>query len=235
MDWLRATAQLYRTVLARAAALAVKNWPVVATIYVYLAILVGAGTVASRLGIAGGFLLSLAFAACASSFLSLVETMIRTSRVTLADFRGSFGTYLWDVIGVSFVFWIFFMLLGPLVAQLPQGAVILLCINLAIFIYFNAVPELIYLGHYPALALLRESAGFIGENWIEWFPPTLAFGAVVLAIDNLPLTGVAEWLVDALLALLVYFAMIVRGLLFIELHGSSRRSRVFKYRAGGAW
>jgi hypothetical protein len=36
----------------------------------------------------------------------------------------------------------------------------------------------------------------------------------------------------AVLALFGYFAMVLRGLLFIELAGSSRRGRAFRYRTG---
>ena len=38
---------------------------------------------------------------------------------------------------------------------------------------------------------------------------------------------------DAVIALFVYFAMVVRGLLYIELAGTSRRGRAFRHRAGG--
>jgi hypothetical protein len=37
----------------------------------------------------------------------------------------------------------------------------------------------------------------------------------------------------AILALWVYFMMVARGLLFLELHGSTRRARAFRHRAGG--
>ena len=48
-----------------------------------------------------------------------------------------------------------------------------LFIHLVLLIFLNAVPELIYLGHHGGLNLLSESYRFIGENWIEWFPPNM--------------------------------------------------------------
>src|SRR6185436_20973143 len=108
------------------------------------------------------------------SFLYLVEMIVRTSRVSLEDFRSSFGRYIWDVVGVAFLWWLFRSLATPAILQLPQGHLILLCVLLAIFVCFNAVPELIYLGHYTSVQLLSESYTFVVANWIEWFPANIA-------------------------------------------------------------
>ena len=233
MEWLLITFRIYRKVFARAATLAVKNWPVLGTVFAYSAIMSLATGFAMLLGLLGGFLLSLVSAACAGSFLYLVEMIVRTSKVTIEDFRRSFGTYLWDVVGIAFVFWIFFTLATPAIAQLPQGFLILLCVRIAGFVLFNAVPELIYLGHYSSLALLQESYAFITTNWIEWFPANLVAAGVLYTIASLPVDGVAAYVQTGVLGLLIYFTMVMRGLLFIELQGSTQRSRAFKYRMEG--
>ncbi len=233
MEWFVITLKMYRKVFARAATLAAKNWPVLGSVFAYSAIMSLTTGFAVLLGMLGGFLLSLVWAACVGSFLYLVEMIVRTSKVTLEDFRRSFGTYLWDVVGITFVFWIFFTIATPAIAQLPQGFLILLCVRLAGFVLFNAVPELIYLGHYSSLALLQESYAFIGANWIEWFPANLAAAAILYAIASMPLDGVAAYVQTAVLGLLIYFTMVMRGLLFIELQGSTQRSRAFKYRMEG--
>ncbi len=232
VEWFAVTVHIYRKVFARAAVLAVKNWPVLGTVFIYGAIRLLAARVCLPLGIAGGFALSLVTAACAGSFLYLVEMIVRTSKVTVEDFRRSFGPYLWDVVGIMFLFWIF-TFVGPVFVRLPQGEVIVLFVYLAIFVLFNAVPELIYMGHYSATALLSESYAFITENWIEWFPATLIAVGLMYAVAALPLFGPAAYVRDALVALLLYFTMVTRGLLFIELHGSTHRGRAFKYRMGG--
>jgi hypothetical protein len=221
---------MYRQAFARAGILAVRNWPVLGSVFAYSAIMSLATGFAVVLGMLGGFLVSLVSAACVGSFLYLVEMIVRTSKVTLEDFRRSFGTYLWDVVGITFVFWVFFTLVTPAIAQLPQGFLILLCVRIAGFVLFNAVPELIYLGHHSSLALLQESYAFISANWIEWFPANLVALALVYAIASLPLDGVAAYLQTGVLGLLIYFTMVMRGLLFIDLHGSTQRSRAFKYR-----
>jgi hypothetical protein len=227
------TCDLYRRAFTRGAALAVRNWPVLLSVFAYLAFLAVGAYVAMFLGIAGGFLLSLLTSACLGSFLYLVEMIVRTGRVSADDFRRSFGAYLWDVVGVSFAFWIFWQLVTPLLSQMPQGYVIVLCIELLIVVLFNALPELIYLGHYSLLQLFSRSYQFIGSNWIEWFPPNLVLFAGLLGIRMIPAESVAGRLAQAAGgALFLYFAMVVRGLLFIELDGSTRRTRIFRHRMG---
>ena len=230
MEWFLVTLSIYRRVFARAGRLAVRNWAVLGTVFIYSAIMAVTVSVATLFGIMGGFMLSLVWAACVGSFLYLVEMIVRTNKVTLEDFRRSFGIYLWDVVGISFLSWLFFTLATPAILQLPQGTLILLFVQIAIFVVFNAVPELIYLGHASAVALLSESYAFIAANWIEWFPANLVAAAVVYGVAALPVSGLATYLQTAALGLLVYFAMVMRGLLFLELEGSTHRSRAFKYR-----
>jgi hypothetical protein len=179
----------------------------------------------------GGLALSAVSSACFASFLYLVEMMVRSSRVTFDDFRRSFGPYFWDVVGITFVLWLFWQIVVPVLAQTPQGGALVLAVNLGILVLFNAVPELIYLGHHSVPALLTESYGFITENWIEWFPPNLLLGFVLVLLLAFPGYGLGGILRLAILGLFIYFAMVARGFLFLELAGSSRRSRAFRYRA----
>lgn len=233
MEWLAVTLEIYRRATSRAATLALRNWPVLGSVFAYGAIVIVSANFAMFLGILGGFLLSLVSAACMGSFLHLVEMMVRTSKVTWQDFGRSFSAYLWDVIGVMFVLWIFELVAVPVLAQSQQGLLILLCIRIAMLVFFNAVPELIYLGHHRALELLAESYRFVAENWIEWFPPNILLMIGFFTLWQFrPSSTVAAVLQMAALALFGYFAMVLRGLLFIELAGSSRRGRAFRYRTG---
>lgn len=227
------TLEIYRRAFTRGAVLAVKNWPVLGSVFAYLAILRVGASFAAYLGIAGGFVFSLLTSACVGSFLYLVEAIVRSNRVSWDDFRRSFGMYLWDVVGVSFALWLFWQVVTPLLLQMPQGPVIVLCIYLVIVVLFNAIPELIYLGHHSLLQLLSRSYEFVANNWIEWFPPNVLLMAGLLALGSFPAHSIVESVVQtAAMALYVYFAMIVRGLLFIELDGSTRRSRIFRHKMG---
>lgn len=232
MDWFWATWAMYRRVFSRAAVLAVKNWPVLLTAFVYSGLSAAAAWVALWLGMFGGIVISLVSAACISSFLHLVEVIIQSGRVNLEDFRRSFGMYLWDVVGLSFLAWLFFTFATPFLAALPQGPALLLCVQIAIFVFFNAVPELIYLGRTHLFDLLVQSYRFISTNWIEWLPANVAGAGLFVLLWSLPVPDVLSWVPLFLSPLLAYFFMVMRGLLFIELQSSNQRGRIFRYRAG---
>ena len=233
MAWLTTTLAMYRRAFVRAGTLTLRNWPVAGTTFAYSLALAAAVIVGSSLGLVGGFLVSLVWAACISSFLSMVEMMLRTGSVSWRDFRGSFGVYLWDVVGVTFILWVVFAIATPALRTLPQGPGIILGMNLVIAVLFNAVPELIYLGHNSSLELLSESYRFIADNWIEWFPAMIVLALPIVLLSQVPLPGALALVRTAILALWVYFMMVARGLLFLELHGSTRRARDFRRRAGG--
>lgn len=234
MEFVLVTLDLYRRVFVRAAELVRRNWTVLGSVFVYVLLSVAASGIAGAFGPLAGIFTGLVWAGCASSFLYMVEMIVRTSRADLDDFRKSFGAYLWDVVGVTFVLWVFFRLVEPAIVQLPQGPLVLVCARLLLFVFFNAVPELIYLGHHSSLGLLKESYAFVGTNWVEWFPANFAAAALVVAVAAFfPGDGALAYAKAAVLGLLIYFVMVMRGLLFLELCGSTYRSRRFKYRAGG--
>ena len=234
VDWLSSTAAIYGRVLRRGGELALRNWPVGGVLFVYglLGMLVGVAALALTGGLIAGLVFLVVRALCVGSFLAMVEAIVRTNRATLDDFRASFGSYFFDVIGFMFA-----LALASLATMLVEGhpleSVIRVFSGVLIFVFFNAVPELIYLGHHSTIDLLRESYEFISANWIEWFPLNLALacgGGILLALPSLN----TQWFVPAAVvsALYVFFAMIVRGLLFLELADTSRRSRIFRHRAG---
>jgi hypothetical protein len=231
MGWLSATIALYASVTRRAARVAAANWAVGLSLFAYFALMTITLPFALALGILGGFIVGLVWAACLASFLFLVERLVRYGHATLDDFRMSFFPYFSDVIGVLFVLWIVRTLLSIALMTNPQALLITLVAELFIFVFLNAVPELIYLGHHSSLELIGESYRFIGENWIEWFPPTLVAGAALILLMEIPATGLAGVLRWAVVGVFVYFVMVLRGFLFEELAGSTRRSRAFRYRS----
>lgn len=232
MEGVFATLEIYRLAFSKGARLALRNWPVLASVFAYAFILWVTFPFAALMGILGGFLIAIVGAACTGSFLYLVEMIVRTSRVTLDDFKRSFGVYLWDVVGVNFVLWIGWRLIDLGLAGVAQAELIRTCIQILVLVFFNAVPELIYLGHHSALELLAESYRFISENWIEWFPPNVILFIALYEIWSIDLGGLALQIAHvSLLTLFIYFAMVVRGLLFAELSATSRRGRIFRHRS----
>jgi hypothetical protein len=227
--WFVDTAGLYGRVFQRGAALAARNWPGGLAIAASLGLLDVAVLVGGSLGILGGFLIYLAMVACVSSWLSLVAEVLRGGRVRPRDIAGGFVTYLSDLLTVGFLFWGLSLLASIALKPFPFLYIVF---QLAILVFLNAIPELVYLGRHAPAELLMESYRFIGENWIEWFPANIALGGLLLAVGTLP-PGPFGLVEKVGVGLVLYFALIVRGLLFQELVSSSRRAREFRRRAAG--
>jgi hypothetical protein len=227
--WLGDTLALYGRVFQRGAVLAVRNWQVGLAVIVYTALVSVAAVVAAQLGFAGGLLLGLVMTACASSWLSLTAQVLQTGRAGLRDLPAGFGTYLGDLLTVGFLLMGLRLIASIVLAPFPLLNIVF---GLATLAFFNAVPELIYLGRHAPAELLVASYRFVGENWIEWFPANMLLAAGVglaLLVPAGPYGLVSALAVGVLLA----YAMIVRGLLFQELASSGRRAREFKRRAEG--
>src|SRR5207244_4234706 len=159
------------------------NWPVGLVIPLYLVLMSICIQLVAPFGILGGFAIYLATVACASSWLSLVEQVIRAGRVRLGDLATGFGAYFNDLLTVGFCMWMLGMIDRYVLAPFPLVSIVF---ELAAFVFLNAVPELIYLGRHSAAELLVESYRFIGENWIEWFPPNVVIVLGVAALARLP-------------------------------------------------
>jgi hypothetical protein len=227
--WVGDTVALYGRVFRRGAALALTNWPVGLVIIVYGVLVQVATLLAAPLGIIGGFVVTGAVVACASSWLSLVAQVIRVGRIRLQDVPASFATYFWDLLNVGFFFWLLQLLAWFVLEPFPFLQIVF---GLAVLVFLNAVPELVYIGRHSAAEVLVESYRFIGENWIEWFPANVVLAGAVFAAALVP-GGPFGIVQVGLVGLALYFAMIVRGLLFRELITSSRRGREFRRRAAG--
>lgn len=230
MAWLLDLLAVYTRVARGAARLVVRSWVLVLAAVVYAYLLTLVATLAAPFGFAGGLLRTLAAAACGSSWLALLARAIRDGRADLADLPESFLAYLGDVLAVSFLLWLLSLIAGLAFATSPFLQIVF---ALAVITFFNAVPELIYLGHHSAAELLVASYRFIGERWIEWFPPTILLGLVLLGTARVVPAGPAGVVEAAAVGMVLAYASLVRGLLFLELARSGPRARAFRRRAGG--
>jgi hypothetical protein len=130
------------------------------------------------------------------------------------------------------------------------ATIIAVLVGLTMVVFFNAVPELIYLarGQVRSFGLLMASARFVTQHWPEWLGPTVLMGAVVLApfglvqsgsaaermlrlqslfsVDGIVLVVLAMplWLKPIML-LFITWAMMFRGLLFAALASGTARKR----------
>lgn len=238
MQILRVTLWIYATALMRAFDCVRKNLVVSLAPLAYSLVLSAAAMIALPLGILGGFLLGLVSQACISSGLYLVKNIIDSGKTDFNDFARGFTVYLWDLITISFILWIPMRLAGMALATVPNGPIIYFCIQIALYILLNPVPELIYQSRTSGLELLGASYNFIVENWIEWLIPNilLAIGgyALLRLFESLffGLPAFVQLFLDSFgLGLFLTYMMTFRGFLFAELHGTTRRSRIYRYKA----
>jgi hypothetical protein len=116
-----------------------------------------------------------------------------------------------------------------------QPLAVLAIVGVAIFVLFNAVPELIYQSRAASVQLLAASVRFVQENWIEWFIPNILFGVVYyLSYELVPVSpeSVLGIVLELGRSFLLFYMMVFRGYLFQGLQSGSRRTRIFRSRAG---
>jgi hypothetical protein len=244
----------YRDTAVLAFRRAAKAWPVAFSLILYVAILAAAAMLVMPLGLIGGLLIGFVAAACVSSYLHLLAQAVNGSRLAWSDLKRGFGARFWDVVSVMFALWILSFVGGFLVQGAgPNGPAMAGVIGLAMAFFFNPVPELIYLGRSRSFALLGDAARFVLANPLAWLLPNLVFAALLLAPSGQLAVGhpgellvlfahffsrggvlwsVAQaplWLIPLLL-LVLHYAMVFRGLLFLELSSGNPRQRAFRAR-----
>ena len=238
MEQIKAIFWIYKTCLIRTVELVRGNLGIIFAPIAYGVLLSVAAMLVAPLGIIGGIVMGVVLAACASSGLYLIDNVVRMGKASLQDFARGFSVYIWDILTIAFIFWIPIRLLAQFAYTTPNGPLLYLGVQILLYVIFNAVPELIYQGRVSGLALLSASYQFIVENWIEWLLPNLLVGVAGYLLRNLvyqlvtPLPFFLQYfLVEAAFGLFLTFLMIFRGLLFAELNGTTRRSRIYRYKA----
>jgi hypothetical protein len=238
MEQIKAILWIYKTALSKTIQLLRDNLGIIFAPIAYVLVLYAAALLLAPLGFIGGMVLGVVVAACASSALYLIENVVRMSKATLQDFASGFTVYIWDILTLAFIFWIPMRLLAQFAYATPNGPLLYFGVQILLYVIFNAVPELIYQGRMSGLAVLSASYQFIVENWIEWLLPNLLVGVAGYMLWDLVYQLAApmppffqNFLVRAAFGLFLAFLMIFRGLLFAELNGTTRRSRVYRYKA----
>jgi hypothetical protein len=241
MEQIKAILWIYKTALTKTIQLLRDNLGIIFAPIAYGLLLSAAAMLLAPLGFIGGMVLWVVRAACASSGLYLIENVVRMSKANLQDFARGFTVYLGDILTLAFIFWIPMTLLAQFALTTPNGPLLYLGVQILLYVIFNPVPELIYQSRMSGLALLSASYQFIVENWIEWLLPNLLVGFVGYLLRNLIYQLVAPlpfflqyFLVETAFGLFLTFLMIFRGLLFAELNGTTRRSRIYRYKARSA-
>jgi hypothetical protein len=238
MTTLQATLWIYLTSLQRAWQSVAKNWVVSLAPLAYGLIMAAAGILAAPLGLVGGLLLGVASQACLSSGLHLIKNIVTTGKADFDDFLKGFTVYLWELLTIAFILWIPLRLLALALGPVPNGDLIYFLIQTALYVFLNPVPELIYQTRTSGLDLLGASYNFIVENWLEWLTPNILITVAGFFLLQLvyalawTLPYFVQWFMIAFaFGLFLTYFMTFRGFLFAELHGSTRRSRAYRYKA----
>ena len=238
MEILQVTFWMYAVALKRSWECLRRNWVVSFAAVAYGVILAVIASIVAPLGMIGGLLFSLASQACVSSGLYLVKNMVDGNKASFNDFLNGFTVYLWELLGIAFILWIPLRVLASGLATVPNGALIYFLIKLSLYILLNPVPEFIYQTRAAALELISASYNFIVENWLEWLIPNIilfAAGYFLLQLIEPLFSGLPAFVALFLYALItglgLTYCMTFRGFLFAQLHGTTRRSRLYRYRA----
>lgn len=252
-------ARLYARTAVLAGRRAARAWPVAFSLVLYAIVVLVAMRLVAPLGRAGGFILGLITAACFSSYVQLISQAVAGARLRLDDLRRSFSARFWDVISVLFAFWVIDLAVKGIIAPAAgdKADIVGALVGLAIAVFFNPVPELLYQGSTRSFQLLYESARFISRHGLEWLLPNVLAavalmaplglmhgpaGQVILRVATLMAPnndgmGVLSLFARAPLYLqlpmlaFVHWFMVFRGLLFAELTRGSPRQRALR----GGW
>jgi hypothetical protein len=238
MKTVQVTFWMYAAALRRSLEAVSKNWIVSFAPFAYGFILSLSASIAAPLGLVGGIIIVLVSQACLSSGLYLIENIVRMGKTNFDDFVRGFSVYLWELVRISFILWIPLRIASIGLSGVPNGALIFLFIQIALYVLLNPVPEFIYQTRASGLELLGASYNFIVENWIEWFVANIALTLLAyfllntLSVLAFSLPSFAQYfLVTFGLGLCLTYIMVFRGFLFAELHGTTRRSRAYRYDA----
>jgi hypothetical protein len=238
MKTVQVTLWMYGVALRHSLEAVAKNWIVSFAPLAYGFILSATVSIVAPLGLIGGLILGLVSQACVSSGLYLIENIVRMGKTNFDDFVKGFTVYLWELVRIAFILWIPLRVISMALGGVPNGGLIFLFIQIALYVLLNPVPEFIYQTRASGIELLGASYNFIVENWIEWFVPNIALTLLayfllnMLSILAFSLPGFAQFfLVSFGLGLCLTYIMVFRGFLFAELHGTTRRSRAYRYDA----
>jgi hypothetical protein len=233
MSFLMVYGRLYRECAERTVAGLRKNaWTLVLPVPLFWTWILLAGVSGFLGGMIGGILMALILDGLVSCYLYFTGEVVSMSRVRINELRRSIGAYFWSVVNLNFLLFIVNYLLDLLLRGNPNARYGYLLVHLLMAVLLNPAPEVIYIsGTYGGVATIQRSIAFIQANWIEWFVPNLAFGAI--AYFTLPLLMAPQLAIVSsfLLGALVHVAMVFRGHLFKALDGTSHRQRMYRYRA----
>ena len=257
---LLATLKIYVAALGEAWRGMILNWRCLVLHLLFLVAFWILAPVALLFGaMAGGFILGLILALLFAAYLATVSAAVQRERVDFREAWGRATELFSPVISVLFILFILNIFAGMALSS-PDKLWLRQSLNLIVTVLFNPLPEIIYLspgvGRGSGTAAFAESFEFIKENFVEWFIPFLVclsplllqdpagFKSVLIFVfTTSPINilqiffltfsgpGILSFGLGALLIIpALYFIFIFRGVLYKELAGTTRRTRIYRAR-----
>ncbi len=254
-----ATLKIYQRAASRACAGCLLNWRMLFVHLGGLALFAVLGGAAQLMGpIAGGFAAGLLLAVLLGAYFFTVSGAVLLEKLEFIEIKSRGFSLFAPVLSVLFSFFLLSIAVNLVFAQ-GGSAWIAAVFNLLIAVFFNPLPEIIYLHPSRALDMFSESIEFIMENFIEWYLPfvLLLLPVALFRPEALLAVGIAAATTNpfrflekfillfgdfslllhsagVIMVLLVccYFVFAFRGALYRELSASTRRKRIYQERFG---
>ena len=225
---LKATLAMYRDCAVDAAKVLLLNWKLpLMSVAAFIAFMASA-LVFSRFGMAGGFILGIINIVLLTFYYRWISECVRHTTLSWRDYFEFSYPLFSAVINTAFVLYIAQFVLGSLTTGL-NALPLISCVNLGVFVLFNALPEVIYLRGAQGMEAFAESFRFVKDSWIEWFLPlALLFSPLIAASPMAVLLSLSSG--EALLPALKFVQLIgpmVSSLVLAAVDGGSMLVQLF--------
>ncbi len=250
MEILRDLFYTNRNISKKALMSTAKNWPIIFTgLFYSIATIILLMTVRS-FWLLGGLVWIIATSALISNYLYLINTILNRGYFNFQDFKDGFTPYLrkiWSVLFIGYVASLVLDLVAPILVNTIGYTAFGLIVTVLTYVFFNAIPEVVYQKYYGPWETVTYAVNFIKENWIEWFIPNivLLFIFYIITGNSINVFSIISNVFNYFLSLgigitsfkglFIYclgqiwfsYFMIYRAYLFEELSTSTRRKRLF--------
>lgn len=258
MEFIKDMIYINQMAIKKAVDLFGKNWMIIFTGVIYIAITVIANIMLAPffmmpvINIIAGLVMYILSAALLSSYFYILYSVIKHKKFKFQDIKNGLRVYLYQITRVLFIGWIasiiVFRGIVPVIATSLRGALspttLTNIIMIIVLIALNPLPEVIYLKGRTGLDGIKYTFDYMKENWIEWMIPNIILLGLLYIITgniitSLFSTGIGfNSSIFSLKGLILYligqvifsFTMIYRGVLLDILSTSTRRKRMFMRR-----
>lgn len=126
----------------------------------------------STLGPTSGILSGILFILFTAVYLGWLSRVDERKTIPLRDYLALHQGLFYATLNAAFILFVAQFIVQTLTADLNAGPA-RLGLGLLLFIFFNSLPESIYISSNAGAGALGQAALFTRDHWIEWFLPQL--------------------------------------------------------------